>query len=71
MAQADIVTVFNFRVFDTEGREMRQSKFKASRAVVLGFGGVVLEGTSQVVFPGDLDENGRYRRVATGWGALP
>ena len=68
MDQADTVMIFNFRVLDTETYEMCLSRFKASRAVVAAFGGIVLEGTSEHVPPSELDEHGRYRRVATGWG---
>ena len=71
MDQADTVMIFNFRVFDTEIHKMGLSRFKASRAVVAGFGGVVLEGTSEQVPLGELDEQGCYRRIATGWGVVP
>lgn len=71
MSQADTALIFSFRVFDAYVREMCLSTFKATLKVVTGSGGVVLEGTSERAATGELDEHGRYRRIATGWGALP
>ena len=68
MQQAETVEVFSFRVFDIKAGNMHQSKYKAPRDVVANFGGEVLEGTAEHVARADLDEHGRYRRVAIGWG---
>jgi len=71
MEQHDTVKVYSFRVFDASVMEMRISKYKATReAIVAHFGGEVLEGTGQSVSASELDEHGRYRRIATGWGEL-
>ncbi|MDL2337725.1 MAG: hypothetical protein QFE16_07785 [Pseudomonadota bacterium] len=72
MDQVNAVEVFGFRVFDPRAHELRVSKYKASRHVIVTlFGGEVLEGTAEHVSSKDLDEHGRYRRIATGWGELP
>ena len=72
MKRAGTVEVFSFCVFDFEAREMRLTRYKASRDVIVtAFGGEVVEGTGQDVSPAELDEHGRWRLVATGWGALP
>lgn len=71
MEQQDAVKVFSFRAFDAAANEMRIVNFKATReAIVRRFDGEVLEGTGHCVAPGELDDQGRYRRVATGWGEL-
>lgn len=71
MEQTETVTVFSFRVFDTESRDMRLSRYKAPRDVIARLGGEALEGTSEHVSHAELDKQGRYRRIATGWGELP
>ena len=71
MEQQDTVKVYSFRVFDPSAMEMCISKYKATReAIVSHLGGEVLEGTDHSVSPGELDDQGRYRRIATGWGEL-
>ena len=67
MDEREAVEVFNYLVFDVEAREMRLSKHKASRDVVLSLNGRVLEGTSETVARTNLDPYGRFCRVATGW----
>jgi hypothetical protein len=65
------VTVFAFRIVDAGPEAVSISSFKASReAVVERYRGEVLEGTAEVVLADELDAEGRYRRVATGWGEL-
>lgn len=45
--------------------------FKATReAIVSSFGGEPIDGTREEVARVELDDLGRYRRVATGWGGL-
>ena len=68
---ADSVTVFSFRVFDPESREMQVASCKATRAAIGAMHlAELLPATAEDV-PGDaLDAQGRYRRVATGWGEL-
>jgi hypothetical protein len=65
------VRVYSFRVFDLTAKEMRVAKFKAQReAIVSQFGGQVLERTGEDVAAAELDQHGRYRRIATAWGEL-
>jgi len=65
------VRVYSFRVFDLSAKEMRIAKFKAQRETIVSqFGGQVLELTGEDVAPAELDQHGRYRRIATAWGEL-
>ena len=67
----DTVKVYNFCVFDIDAKHMRIAPCKAPRDVIVRrFHGEVLEGTAQCVAVDELDEDGRYRRIATGWGEL-
>jgi hypothetical protein len=71
MEQRQTVKVYSFRVFDVHANGLRVAKHKATReAIVSQLGGEVLEGTGQDVSPAELDEEGRFRRIATGWGEL-
>ena len=71
MKHRETVRVYSFRVFDLNAGEMRIAKFKAQRETIVSqFAGHVLELTGEDVAPGELDEQGRYRRIATGWGSL-
>ena len=44
--------------------------FKATLEAIKALGGDPIEGTAQTVLLSDLDRQGHYRRVATGWGEL-
>ena len=69
--QNQVVTVYNFRIPEGRDRSAQVSTFKATRQAIMDvFGGDLLEGTDQVVGVDELDESGRYRRLATGWGEL-
>ena len=71
MQELESVEVYSFRVFHIDGNEMRVARHKATRkAIVSRLGGEVLEGTGQTVPQSEVDEAGRYRRIATGWGEL-
>lgn len=71
MKQGRTVKVFNFRTYDPERQMLAVARFKAEREVIVSrFGGEVLEGTGHEVPCEEIDEQGRYRRVATGWGEL-
>jgi hypothetical protein len=71
MDDADRVTVYSFWTFDRGFEAPILSPFKASRdAIVKIWRGKVAEGTAQVVLSSELDDSGRYRRLATGWGEL-
>ena len=71
MDESESVEVLNYLVYDVEVREMRLSKHKASRSVISGLDGRVLEGTSEIVARTDLDSQGRFCRTATGWMSKP
>ena len=65
------VTVYNFSQFDVGSDAPVVSGFKAQRqAIAKIFKGQVLEGTGEEVPESELDQDGRFRRVATGWGSL-
>ncbi len=71
MEHRETVKVFNFQIFDVETNVVRVVGHKATRdAIVSRFGGEVLEGTGLDVPWVELDEQGRLRRIATGWGEL-
>ncbi|MEO8297548.1 MAG: hypothetical protein ABI574_07025 [Burkholderiales bacterium] len=63
------VTVYNFLVHDG-AESSRASTFKTTREVIQTVGGEVLESTAEEVPAEALDDQRRYRRVATGWGEL-
>jgi hypothetical protein len=77
MAIDETVTVYSFRVFDPDAADepgtMRLVPYKASREVIATkfAGAEVLEGTGIDVAHDEIDHQGLYRRVATGWGDLP
>lgn len=65
------VTVYSFRMFDLNTESDHFSNFKAAREVIVErYRGQVLEGTAESVEVSALDGEGRYRRIATGWGEL-
>jgi hypothetical protein len=66
----DTVEVVAFRMFDLAAKEMRHVSYKTTRDVVARVRGEALEGTAEQVPRDLLDEQGRYKRIATGWGAL-
>lgn len=71
MQAVETVTVYSFRVYGLEPEGYRIAPFKAPREVIeRDYGGEVLAGTDLEIEPDELDGQGRYRRVATGWGAL-
>ena len=68
---ADTVTVFGFRVFDPVTCEMQVATYKATMEAIEAMRlAELLPATSEEVPREALDSAGRYRRVATGWGAL-
>jgi hypothetical protein len=71
MTAQDTTTVFSFRTYDSQTHGMVLAPFKAERSVIQKrYSGEVLEGTGHEVPRHALDHEGRYRRVATGWGEL-
>jgi len=71
MSKHETVTVYSFQVVDFWPERAKVSTFKAPRELILNrFKGKPLEGTGENVTVADLDAEGCYRRIATGWGAL-
>ncbi len=71
MSEYKTVTVYSFQVVDFGPERTRLAAFKAPRELILSkFQGEPLEGTGEEVPVAELDAEGRYRRVATGWGEL-
>jgi hypothetical protein len=65
------VKVYNFWTYDKGAESPQLAPFKATRdAIAKVWKGKLADGTEQVVKASDLDAQGRYRRVATGWGEL-
>lgn len=65
------IMVYSFRIFELEPEAYHVAGFKAPRHVIVErYRGEVLEGTGEEVDVAELDAEGRYRRIATGWGAL-
>jgi hypothetical protein len=64
-------TVYAFMSFEQSVENPSMAPFKATReAIVSRYLGRVLEGTAEQVETDALDPQGRYHRVATGWGEL-
>lgn len=71
MQGSQSVTVYSFRIFELDAEAYHIARFKAPRQVIKEqYLGEVLEGTGEEVDATELDGQGRYRRIATGWGAL-
>lgn len=65
------VMVYSFCLYDVDSRSMRQLPYKLPRPAIEAIKGAeLLEATAEEVLPDALDAQGRYRRVATGWGEL-
>jgi len=65
------VAVYNFRMLERGYESAPVSPFKATRqAITEHFRGDLLEATEELVAMADLDREGRYRRMPTGWGEL-
>jgi hypothetical protein len=71
MEQPRTVMVFSFRSLSGGVEMARQAGFKATREQIdLIPGAQLLEGTGEPVAVADLDGQGHFRRIATGWGEL-
>ncbi len=71
MEDRQTVIVYSFQIFDSEIGHLRHANCKASRETIASIlGAELLEGTDQEVPAGALDELGRYRRIASGWGEM-
>ncbi len=66
-ADRDEVTVYNYLTFEAP----YPAPYKAPRDHIEGvLRGRVLEGTGEQISRAQLDDKGRYRRIASGWGEL-
>jgi hypothetical protein len=71
MGDAQIVTVYNFRTFDQGVEASEPTRYKATRERIAELReALILEGTAEQVPRSALDDQGFYRRIATGWGEL-
>lgn len=64
------VLVYAFEVCESTSEDLQVALFKAPLGVIEQLGGRPLPGTVEAVPEEALDDQRRYRRVATGWGAL-
>jgi len=65
------VIVYNFRTLEHGVEMAKMAGYKATREQIASMrNAVLLEGTDESVPVSELDDDGHYRRVATGWGAL-
>ena len=72
MSEYETVTFYGVLVIERTRESPTVSAFKVSRELILQeFKGQVLERTGQEVSITELDAEGRYRRIATGWGKVP
>jgi hypothetical protein len=70
MQNESTVRVHSFRIYDSHVESPRVAAFKASLAVIEALEGEPIEGTAEDVPVAELDEQGHYRRLPTGWGEL-
>ena len=71
MNEVETVVVYNFRIADGAEHPGNVANFKAPRHLIgQRYRGEVLEGTGEEIEASALDSQGRYRRIATGWGEL-
>jgi len=69
--RSNTVTVFGFKTFDADTREMQLVNCKATPEAIASFRlAELVAGTGEEVPLQALDAQGCYRRVATGWAAL-
>ena len=71
MAKETLVTVYSFRELHTGYESPSVSRFKTTLEKIRRvYEGDPIEGTAEQVSIEDLDDAGRYCRVATGWSDL-
>ncbi|MDE2394202.1 MAG: hypothetical protein KGL43_04600 [Burkholderiales bacterium] len=70
MNAAQFVKVYSFQLYETQFESPLVAPYKAPLDLIQALGGSPLKGTDEDVPAHDLDEQGRFRRVATGWGEL-
>jgi hypothetical protein len=70
MQEAASVVVYSLRVYPAHIENPEVAGFKAPLDIIKALGGDPIAGTAQSVLRSELDHQGRYRRIATGWGEL-
>lgn len=70
VAEPGEVLVYAFQVYDARTKDEQTVPYKAPLERIEQAGGRPLLGTAEAVPVEALDREGRYRRIATGWGAL-
>ena len=70
MQEQPSVLVHAFRRVGRTLEDFEVSTFKATCDEIKRLGGEPIPGTDQHVSPSELDGDGHYRRIATGWGEL-
>lgn len=64
------VLVYAFEFYDAHAQDALVAPYKAPLPWIEEAGHRALLGTAEAVPQDALDAQGRYRRIATGWGAL-
>jgi hypothetical protein len=67
---AETISVFSFRFYDGHSERPEVAPFKATRQAIAELQGEILEGTDEEVARHELDRDGHFRRMPTGWGEL-
>ena len=70
MQEVDSVVVYSLRLYPAHTENLEMAGFKATLDVIKALGAEPIAGTAQSVPRSELDRQGRYRRIATGWGEL-
>ncbi len=71
MSEPTRIKVYSFWTLESGTENPALAPFKATReAIAKKWTGRLAEGTEQEVESSELDSQGRYRRMATGWGEL-
>jgi hypothetical protein len=70
MKDVDSVVVYSLRLYPARVENLELAGFKAPLDLIKALGAEPVAGTAQSVLRSDLDRQGRYRRIATGWGEL-
>lgn len=70
MQEVATVVVYGLQLYSANVEHREVAGFKATLDAIKALGGEPIEGTAQSVMRSKLDRQGRYRRIATGWGEL-
>lgn len=71
MNDTQTVTVYFFQTLEGGTETAQMAAYKTTREQINAMHSArILEGTGEQVPKSELDPQGRYRRIATGWGEL-